>query len=515
MNKDNKAKIIGYFLVAIIFLAIGIGITYSYLAIRINGVESASTIAFDTGTMKIDYENNSSNLVLSKIIPGAEATKQFTLTGTNNTKNNANISDNNMYYKIGIVIDNNTFSSNALRYKLTKDSSSTNNGEQANNLSGYISQDGTRFIGSGYFASGASNAKHVYNLTISFPETNTDQSEDQGATFAAHIIIEQDRKLYDYSKPGVEFITNLYNSDEADSHGLLKDPTVDENIRYSGANPKNYVEFGNDGELWRIVGIFNVKDSTGKIERKIKLVRNESLGDFSWDATGDDNYGFNNWTEADLKNELNGDYLNTALTANTTNWYNSYYDSTTKKRVLRQTGEFDYTKVIKNNYQNMISESVWNIGGNIYSNPTTPPYGLPLLDQYNKERGTITYKNSRPTEWTGKVGLIYASDYGYASTNSECRKNLRAGVVYAKAKEQYDYTNTKCKLDNWLQKSSWYWTLSPCSVTSPSVFFVHHEGAVANNDAYFSSGVWPAVYLKSNILIIGGDGTSLNPYIIA
>lgn len=216
----NKGKIILVILGILLSMMIGFGLAYSYLAVRINGVESASTIAFDTGTMKIDYENNSSNLVLSKIIPGAEATKQFTLTGTNNTKNNANVSDNNMYYKIGIVIDDNTFSSNALRYKLTKDSSSTNNGEQANNLSGFISQNGTRFIGNGYFASGASNAKHVYNLTISFPETNTDQSEDQGATFAAHIIIEQDRNLYDYSKPGVEFITNLYNSDEADSDGL-------------------------------------------------------------------------------------------------------------------------------------------------------------------------------------------------------------------------------------------------------------------------------------------------------
>ena len=63
---------------------------------------------------------------------------------------------------------------------------------------------------------------------------------------------------------------------------------------------------------------------------------------------------------------------------------------------------------------------------------------MPLLDQYNKERGIITYQNSHPTDWTGKVGLIYASDYGYASTNSECRENLRAGVVYDKAKEQYD-----------------------------------------------------------------------------
>lgn len=77
----------------------------------------------------------------------------------------------------------------------------------------------------------------------------------------------------------------------------------------------------------------------------------------------------------------------------------------------------------------MISESVWNIGRNNY-NPSTAPIGLPTLEQYNAVRGNITYQNSRPTTWTGKIGLIYASDYGYASTDVECHNNLRAGQVY-------------------------------------------------------------------------------------
>ena len=160
----------------------------------------------------------------------------------------------------------------------------------------------------------------------------------------------------------------------------------------------------------------------------------------------------------------------------------------------------------------MISESVWNIGGNNYSNPSSPPYGLPLLDQYNKERGTITYQNSRPTEWTGKVGLIYASDYGYASTNSECRENLRAGVTYDTANDSWDYSNGKCKTDNWLFKSTWYWTLSPSSGASGNVFYVVGDGAVDHCSAYHSSSVFPAVFLKSDILIASGTGEKDSPY---
>lgn len=314
----------------------------------------------------------------------------------------------------------------------------------------------------------------------------------------------------------VEYISKVQELDSNNKHGLFIDPTVDKNVRYTGAEPRNYVEFANIGELWRIVGVFNVKDSSGATSQKLKLVRDESLGSFSWDATGNNDYGFNDWTEADLKNELNGDYLDTTLIANKNNWYNSYRDSSTNKPVFRQTGVFDYTKVIKSNYQNMISESVWNIEGNTWNNPNTPPFRLPLLDQYNKERGTITYQNSRPTEWTGKVGLIYASDYGYASTNSECRENLRAGVTYDTANDSWDYSNGKCKTDNWLSKSTWYWTLSPSSDNSYYVFFVDSAGAVTfNPGTYNSSNIFPAVFLKSDILIAGGTGEIDKPYIFS
>lgn len=314
----------------------------------------------------------------------------------------------------------------------------------------------------------------------------------------------------------VEYVSKVRELDSNNEHGLFIDPTVDKNVRYTGAEPRNYVEFGNTGELWRIVGLFNVKDSSGVTSQKLKLVRDESLGTYSWDATGNNDYGFNDWTEADLKNGLNGDYLDTTLIANKNNWYNSYRDSSTDKPVFRQTGVFDYTKVIKSNYQNMISESVWNIGGNTWNNPNTPPFRLPLLDQYNKERGTITYQNSRPTEWTGKVGLIYASDYGYASTNSECRENLRAGVTYDTANDSWDYSNGKCKIDNLLAKSTWYWTLSPSSDNSYYVFFVDSAGAVTfNPGTYNSSNIFPAVFLKSDILIAGGTGEIDKPYIFS
>lgn len=68
---------------------------------------------------------------------------------------------------------------------------------------------------------------------------------------------------------------------------------VDGNIRYYGASPNNYVYFNcstyptTNCELWRIIGTFG---------DKIKIVRNESIGKYSWDnkdkTTGaETNYG--------------------------------------------------------------------------------------------------------------------------------------------------------------------------------------------------------------------------------
>ena len=186
-----KNRYLIYIALLILTLSITLGVTYSYLAAKINNRESSSTIKVESGQLSITYENNSSNIILNNIIPGDSVTKQFTLTGINNTKPNAITTNTDLKYKIGIAIDNNTFSEGALTYTLAKDSSSSSNGKLANNATGTIKSSGTQYIGKGYFVSGANNDKHIYNLTISFPDTNEDQSIDQGASFACHVIVKE------------------------------------------------------------------------------------------------------------------------------------------------------------------------------------------------------------------------------------------------------------------------------------------------------------------------------------
>ena len=527
MNKVKNERVKVYVMIGtlLILLMMFSGITYAFFT-STNNNGSTSIVEVTGGKMTISYTDGTSDILTSKnIIPSNDiiVNKTFTLTGTNTTNGLA------MPYKVGLDYVS-EFSDGMIHYYVKRTNANSN---ITSNLVGTANQivpgntsetgythgtlkKGNRYLelATGEFKTNTTNQTITFNLKLQFPDNGLNQDSEKGKNFTGKIAI-------NYKESATDTLMALYDKEEKTNEvsisGLFIDNTSDVNLRYTGANPNNYVEFANTGELWRIVGVFNIKDSTGKLDRKIKLVRNESLGNYSWDAKlnpqTNDYRGINDWTKADLMNELNGDYLDIALTANTTNWYNSYWDTSTNKPVFRQTGEFNYTNVIKSNYQNMISESVWNIGGNTY-NPSTAPIGLPTLEQYNAERGSITYQNSRPTTWMGKIGLIYASDYGYASTDLECRNNLRAGQVYNAETNtyDYDYTNVKCKNNNWLHKGSWYWTLSPYSSYNNGVFRMRGDGIVYADNASNSDAVFPATYLTSNIRIIEGDGTSSNPY---
>jgi len=277
------------------------------------------------------------------------------------------------------------------------------------------------------------------------------------------------------------------------------DGTSDNNLRYVGANPCNYVSFNN--ELWRIIGVMNnIDDGTGNLETRVKLIRNESLGDYSWDTSElsvNTGYGVNDWTQADLKNELNGDYLDTTLTANT-NWYNGTNNA--------RTGVFDYTKGLKAEAQAQIGDAKWNLGGRYSGGATASTF-------YTAERGTSTYSTShqcvdgacpRATEWTGKVALMYPSDYGYAvggTVRSTClSKNLST------------YNLGSCYKNDWICLNTIQWFLAPSSLYRERAFLVGYTGSVGDRRTDSNLAARPVVYLKSSVSISSGNGSESKPY---
>ena len=130
---------------------------------------------------------------------------------------------------------------------------------------------------------------------------------------------------------------------------LAYDETTDNNLRYIGANPNNYVLLNN--ELWRIIGVFNnIDDGTGNKETRLKIIRDESLGEYSWDYDAIGNYD-NDWSTSTLMNLLNsGAYYNRTT--------GSYYNgSTTATNV-----DFS-SNGLTEEAKNMIGDAIWNLGG--------------------------------------------------------------------------------------------------------------------------------------------------------
>ena len=186
-----------------------------------------------------------------------------------------------------------------------------------------------------------------------------------------------------------------------------KDNTVDENIRYYGSNPNNYVSFNN--ELWRIIGVFG---------NNVKLVRKDILWSLSWDSSEssiNSGYGVNEWSQADLQNYLNKMYYGgTSVTC---------YNGKSNKTTTCPTNTIDETA------KTLIDNHIWNTGAIEYNTRTD------TVAFYKDERGNQTGKIcssgnncndtvERTTTWPGYIGLPYPTDYAYASSENICETNM-------------------------------------------------------------------------------------------
>ena len=336
---------------------------------------------------------------------------------------------------------------------------------------------------------------YICGLTSSIKENNVVETECSDDSFKVNLA---------------DYITRLYNNEETrTSNGLKKDNTEDENIRYYGSDPNNYVSFNN--ELWRIIGVFG---------NNVKLVRKDSLGELSWDSsdsTINSGNGINQWGEstyedgslyegADLQVYLNKMYYGgTSVTC-----YGGTKNSTTTCP----------TNTLDNTAKALIDNHTWNTGAPNHStlyNSTTQSYDT--VEFYKAERGTVngkicssgTYCNdtvTRTTEWTGYIGLPYVTDWAYASSESVCETNM----------QKQDSSNAYiCKNNNWMQGSKWAYYFSPYAhgTFAGNAWSVSGAGYANRTYAASSRAVAPSIYLKSNVIIESGKGTSTDPYILS
>ena len=457
--------------------------TYSYFTSSVEGTGNIENNTSTTNTEELSdlIITNGENISNTTMIPGDSVTITFSVQNPNDIKVCFDLLWNNT--------TNEFVNQQDLVYSLKDEDNKvlvTEKTYPSTNTGTTLLVDGTSI---------EANETKTYTLTITYKETDEDQTADIGKTFNSSIIGELGEC---YVPPiATEYIASLATTNDE----IVSDNTKDNNLRYIGANPNNYVTFNN--ELWRIIGVFNnIDNGSGTKETRIKLIRDESIGEYSWDnkpsGTGSSTpiSGSNDWSDSTLKEVLNN---------------GPYWNRTSGNCPSGQSGattSCDFsTNGLTEEAKSMISDAVWNLGGSrTYNGVTTSMF-------YERERGTEVY-NGRPTKWTGKIGLMYASDYGYA-TSGGSTTNREACLN----KELHSWNSSSvsdCKNNDWLYNNSNHqWTLTPCVSFSNFAFLVASNGLVSYIGAYDINGVSPALYLNSNVKISGGSGTEESPYTLS
>ncbi|HIR73988.1 TPA: hypothetical protein IAB95_00630, partial [Candidatus Ventrenecus avicola] len=306
----------------------------------------------------------------------------------------------------------------------------------------------------------------------------------------------------------VSLIQSLANNGQ-----LMYDGTADNNLRYVGANPNNYINFNN--ELWRIVGVMNnINDGYGSINSRIKIVRDTPIGNLNWDSsisTINNGYGVNEWSQADLMLLLNtGAYWNRT----SGNCYVGINNMVTT---------CDYTtQGLTTEAKKYIGTTLWNVGAN---GGTYGWNNVSASNFYMLERGSYTGKQcsatpscndnvSRTVTWLGKIGLIYPSDYAYATSGgATTSRNSCLNMV------MYDWKNfNDCYQNNWLnleQRNPVLWTLMPLGVDNGSQqVYITADGGISTSTTGVVQEVLPTLYLTPGVRVASGDGSETNPYVL-
>ena len=281
-------------------------------------------------------------------------------------------------------------------------------------------------------------------------------------------------------------------TEEVEKQNMLKQ----EELRYAGSSPNNFVWFNH--ELWRMIGLVNTPEG-----QRIKLVKGENIGSYSWDVsevTENNGYGYNDWETSEVKILLNDYYYFNK--ANQTCYQlgiaqnNQYIYKTT-------TCSFEARGLKKVPYE--LENVSWNIGA-------------VLLDSFRKEKVSKYYEmersntcpgecNGKEMTWQGYVGLMNASDYGYAVGGTKDNRDTCFNTPL------YNWNN--CDEENWIWTVIQQGCYLMTSVQGTTVLSINSNKYITEKRSSNNSFIYPVIYLKEDVLVSSNSlGTADSPYII-
>ena len=501
--------------VMIISLICVVGVSYAFFTAGMSS-ETSTTVRADAGTMKITYDGGN-DINLAGIYPKDDvwATKTITVTGNNTT-------DAEMYYKLTLVVDSNTFKADdSLQYELVSTNTSTN-GEVIPTISKTDLTENSIELGSGKFAK-ANNAKHTYLLKIYYPKKATSQNANQGAAFNSHVeitsakaptvsnlaetILAKNEVKTPITTPGAAVST----ADEA----LLASAEDDYGTSYyfRGAVTNNYVEFAN--KCWRIVrvsGDGSVKlilhnDNTAGVANPCDAANNNASAAFA-------RYSGTTYTSAFNSSHNDNAYVGFKYGTAGASDYATTHANTNNSTILTNL-ETWYTNNLKT-YADTIADTVWCNDKTNVTDTTYNPWS------YGENATGLGY--AKNITFYGATQRLVSSSNNAGGTgpslkcNGELSKiNLKVGLITADELAYAGYAAYLQNLATYLQENAtdtYWWSLSPHAFNNGYTLGWYaggSDGSFGGGGVVDIFGVRPSISLKSTTNVTG-EGTSDKPY---
>ena len=287
-------------------------------------------------------------------------------------------------------------------------------------------------------------------------------------------------------------VSNIYHHD-----GNLTNGAGDNSYRYAGASDavNNYVCFGSnvtpcpDDNLYRIIGVFG---------DKVKLIKSDYATSALLGTDGDykDKYTYGNSTYKG--NNYDNIVTYTWNYKNNTTINSGYGSNTWSTSLLNKTNlNKNFITNIGADWAAKIDTTTWKVGGNTWANIGTQPAKTAYQNEIVNPVTTNATDNA--TTYSAKVGLMYASDYGFAAAPSAWTANLNT------------YNGEAIKNVNWMYMGLYEWTISRNADNAYNVFLVHDAGLLYTYYADRAYGVRPVFYLSSSVNYVSGSGSATDP----
>ena len=523
MNSNKKQALILSIVAVVTLIALVVGATYAYF--KAQGGTGSSTevkvttyttdmLTFTTGSAISLYADQSSFGQEKGSLSG-ETFAKATLVANNKTNE---ATDN---YYVYFNIENNTF-----KYTLGNDKPElilTVTGPDGNevtslpgltyttvqdrenkSISGFdvTTTNGLITIANKKTITATTDAKEEqYILKLTFVNYEGDQTENAKSTLSAKVMIQKEPIVTTLAS----YITNLYTGKQGENSIYYHDANLtngagDNSYRFAGASDQvnNYVCFGTNttpcptDNLYRIIGVFGDQVKLIKLDYATTALLGVD-GDYkqAYTATG---YSSSNYKGNNLANVAGY----TWNYKNDTSINSGYGSNTWSTSLLNKTNlNTNFITNIGADWAAKIAETTWKVGGNTRANIMSQPAKIAYQNEINNPVTTNSTDNK--TEYSAKIGLMYASDYGFAAAPSAWTANLNT------------YIDDAIKNVNWMYMGLYEWTISRYADDAYNVFSVDNTGYVNNYFANFAPAVRPVFNLTSSVTYVEGDGTQSSP----